>query len=137
MAPRNNIRITLAPCESRQFDGYGLVFEGNTYHRLQFGSRKRGPFQVKVFENRTSWADGEPTGQIVDAHGKPTKETYSYLLSEQSVMIASTPVDTPPYGDDIKMGDIVQLYIYNYRLGTFLVDAGVGVYDVQLTKVSH
>lgn len=140
MTARTHADIYLSQAEDRKFDGYGLVFTSDTRHLVanrRQAVTDRTPYLVQVYENRTSWHDGNPTGIIVDALGNPTNEPYSFILQGQATMIASTPVQTEPWGDTLSLGDVVSLRVGHYRLGTFLVEVDTNGHDPKLTLVSR
>lgn len=137
---KRHIDIYLGSAQQHQFDGYGLVFTSGTRHLVSNRRQAvadRTPYVVQVYENRTSWHDGDPTGIIVDALGSPTNEPYSYILQGQSTMIASTPVKTEPWGETLGIGDVVSLRLGNYRLGTFLVEVANNGHDPKLTLITR
>lgn len=117
--------INLRPDTEDRRDSYGVLLVSETLHDV-VGSGVHNPafpHRIQVWENRPAKYRDAPAGLIVDPHGKPTEERYSYLTSAESVVISARPYPRDPQGPTLCIGDVVELAVHGYVIGRFEVTA--------------
>ena len=116
--------IDLTRAAEHRREHYGILLTGRTEHRF-VGPGIHNPHhrhQLDVWENRPEFADGRAECYL-DPKGKPTANRYSFLFSAQASVISATPVAVPDVGEDLSLGEPVQLTIEGFSIGWFQIKA--------------
>lgn len=131
------ITVDLKDAGDYRRDNYGVLMESVTRHTVTGkGVHNRGyNHRVDIWENRPSRARDADPSVIVDPHGNPTAERYSYLLKAEAGVIAAHPYEREPQGADLAPGDVLTLRIYGYDLGDFQIRVTRAFHDPELVLV--
>jgi hypothetical protein len=107
---------------------YGILLQSKTVHRFVGKGVHNPSFDhlLQVWQNRPSRARGADLNRVVDPHGRPTNEFYSYMFSAIPSVISLVPRGPQPeHGVTLELGAVVTLRIHGYVIGIFQVRAQV------------
>lgn len=127
-----HITIALQPAEA-YYLSYGILLESTTHHMFS-GLGVHNPsfdHRLQVWQNRPA---NDGSGRLRDPHGRTTDQAYSYLWTAVPSVIATQTEVPRSRGVSLEIGDVVDLQIHGYVIGTFQVRSRTA-YDPHLVLV--
>jgi hypothetical protein len=119
-------RVDLLPAGDYRRDQYGVLLVSHTEHDVKGRGvhNPHHPHQIEVWENRPGKFRGaDPDVLVSPVDNQPTDEQYTVLLSPRAVVISAHPGEQTPQGATLYLGDVVELAIHGYVIGTYRIDA--------------
>lgn len=114
--------IDLTRAAEHRREHYGVLLSSRTVHIMEGVHNSGYRHQLDVWENRIEFADGREKCYL-DPMGRATASRYSFLLAAQASVISLVQLAGPEQGENLTVGDVVNLTIEGFSIGWFQIMA--------------
>ncbi len=114
-------RVNMIPGDTYRAETYGIILVSETEHYFT-GRGVHNPHHshsLEVWEHRRPADDG--SGRLLDPFNTPTSESHTFAWSPHATVISASPRPLPLRGDTLQIGDVVEVFVSGYPIGTFQV----------------